>query len=212
LGLTLSKEVGGIISNAVSLILNFFVMAMTLFYLLRDGEKFSKFLIDLSPLKTREELNLYKTFHDAGKAIFVGNFVAAMVQGLLGGIGFAIFGIPSPVLWGAVMGFLALIPFLGPYIIFLPAGVYLFATGSLTMGIIFLIYNIFIVSTIDNFIKPILIGDKISIHPLLVLLTILGGIEAFGLMGIIYGPLIAAMFLAILKVYLKHEKVMERIS
>jgi len=204
LGLTISKEIGGLLSNAVNLALNFFVMIVTIFYLLRDGEKLTNFLIALSPLKTSDELSLYHTFREAGKAVFFGNFISSGVQGLLGGIGFLIFGIGSPVLWGTVMAFLALIPFLGPYLIFIPAAIYLFVTGTTTTAILFLLYNILIVSTVDNLIKPKLISARIKIHPLLILLAILGGIKVFGLMGIIYGPLIAAVFLALLKVYLEH--------
>lgn len=207
LGFTISKEIGGLLSDAVNLGLHFFVMLVTIFYMLRDGKAFANFLIEFSPLKISDELHLYQTFKDAGKAVFYGNFIASMVQGLLGGIGFVIFGLSSPVLWGAVMGFLALIPFLGPYLIFIPAGIYLIASGKITMAIIFLIYNLLIVSSIDNLIKPKLIGDKIKIHPLLILIAILGGLKIFGLIGIIYGPLIFSIFLALLDVYLKSSKV-----
>lgn len=204
LGLVLSREIGGLLSDALRLALNFFIMLVTTFYLLRDGEKLANFLIKLSPLKTADELSLYHTFREAGKAVFFGNFISAIVQGLLGGLGFLIFGIGSPVLWGAVMAFLALIPFLGPYLIFIPAAIYLFATGGTFTAILFLLYNILIVSTVDNLIKPKLISERIKIHPLLILLAILGGIKVFGLLGIIYGPLIVAVFLALLKVYLNH--------
>jgi len=204
IGLTISREIGGLLSDALRLALNFFVMIVTTFYLLRDGEKLANFLIKLSPLKTSDELSLYHTFREAGKAVFFGNFISAIVQGLLGGLGFLIFGIGSPVLWGTVMAFLALIPFLGPYLIFLPAAIYLFISGDALTAILFLLYNILIVSTVDNLIKPKLISDRIKIHPFLILLSILGGIKVFGLLGIIYGPLIAAVFLALLKVYLEH--------
>ena len=205
LGATISSELGNLLSNALRLGLNFFVMLITVFYMLRDGKKFAEFLMDFSPLKSADELSLYGTFRDAGKAVFLGNFVSALVQGILGGIGFALFGLGSPVLWGTIMAFLALIPFRGPYLIFLPAAIYIFSTQSMAMTLGFLFYNILIVSSVDNLIKPKLIGEKIRVHPLLILVSILGGLKAFGLIGIIYGPLIVAIFLALLKVYLAHN-------
>ncbi len=210
LGLTISREIGSLLSNAALLILNFFIMFVSLFYFLRDGKRLADFLIVFSPLKTHEELDLYNTFKEAGRAIFYGNFISALVQGILGGIGFALFGLGSPVLWGAVMAFLALIPFLGAYIIFIPAALYLFFTDQTGTAIGFLLYNILIVSSVDNLIKPKLISQKIKVHPLLILLAILGGLKIFGLMGIIYGPLIVAIFLALLKVYLEHVKLEEQ--
>lgn len=209
LGLVISREIGNLLSNAARLVLNFFVMFVSLFYLLRDGRRLGEFLMSFSPLANHEEMDLYHTFKEAGRAIFYSNFVSAIVQGILGGIGFALFGLGSPVLWGAVMAFLALIPLLGAYIIFIPAALYLFFTGKTAIAIGFLLYNILIVSSVDNLIKPKLISQKIKIHPLLILLAILGGLKIFGLMGIVYGPLIIAIFLTLLKVYLEHVRLEE---
>jgi predicted PurR-regulated permease PerM len=205
LSLYISRQIGNIFSNVVNFLVGFFIMIMTIFYFLRDGEKIGKFLIDISPLGTEHEIHLYKAFRKVGGAIFVGNFVSGIIQGLLGGIGFAIFGIGSPVLWGVIMAFLALIPLLGPYLIFIPATAYLFITGTFPATIAFLLYNIIVVSGVDNLIKPKLIGDKINVHPLLILLSILGGLKFFGIMGIIYGPLIVAILLTLLHIYKKIE-------
>jgi predicted PurR-regulated permease PerM len=201
LGLYISRQVGNIFSNVAAFVLDFFVMLVTLFYFLRDGDRIGKLLIEVSPLKTADERHLYRTFQKVNGAIFFGTFVSALVQGVLGGLGFAFFGIGAPVLWGTIMGFLALFPILGPFIIFLPAAVYLYATGPLSATIIFLIYNILIVSGIDNLIKPKLIGDKVNIHPLLILISILGGLKVFGLMGLVYGPLIVAILITVIHLY-----------
>jgi predicted PurR-regulated permease PerM len=175
--------------------------------MLRDGKKFGEYLIKLSPMKTDKEIGLFETFRDTGKAVFYGNFISAVVQGILGGIGFAIFGIGSPIFWGAIMVFFSLIPLLGPFVIFIPASIYLFAIGDTTNAIIFLLYNILIVSSVDNIIKPRIISGKVDVHPLIMILAILGGLSAFGIMGIIYGPLIATLFLAVLKVYLEEPRI-----
>jgi predicted PurR-regulated permease PerM len=203
LSLYISGQIGNIFSNVVNFFLGFFIMMVTIFYFLRDGKRIGRFLVDVSPLKTSNEVHLYKTFRKVGGAIFFGNFISGLIQGALGALGFIIFGIGSPVLWGVVMGFLALIPLLGPYLIFIPAAVFLFITGTVPATIGFLLYNIIIVSGIDNLIKPKLIGDKIKIHPLLVLLSILGGLQVFGIMGIIYGPLIVAILTTVLHIYVE---------
>ncbi len=206
LGLTVSKEIGNFLSNALNVTINFFVMIIGLFYLLRDGRKFADFLLAASPLKTSDELDIYQTFIDTGKAVFYGTVISALAQGILGGIGFLFASLPSPILWGTLMGFLGLIPFLGPYIVFVPAAIYLFFSGQVVTAIIFLLYNIIIVSTVDNIIKPKIVGVKTHTHPFLVLIAILGGLKFFGLAGIIYGPLILSVFLALLRVYLETQK------
>jgi predicted PurR-regulated permease PerM len=206
LGLSISKEVGSLLSNALSLAINFFVMVIGLFYLLRDGRKFADFLLAISPLKTSDELDIYQTFIDTGKAVFYGTVLSALGQGILGGVGFFFAGLPSPILWGTLMGFLSLIPFLGAYIVFIPAAIYLFFSGHVVTAIIFLLYNILIVSTIDNIIKPKVVGAKMHIHTFPVLVAILGGLKFFGIAGLIYGPLILAVFLALLRVYLETQK------
>jgi predicted PurR-regulated permease PerM len=206
IALTVSNQIGGLLSNFGSLILAFFVMMVTMFYLLRDGHAFATFLIELSPLKTKDELGLWKTFEDTGRAVFYGNVASALAQGILGGLGFALFGLSSPTLWGAVMGFLGLIPLLGPYLVFLPAAAYLFVTGKIALGIGFLAWNLILVSTIDNVLKPEIISSKIKVHPFVVLVSILGGLKLFGIMGLIYGPLIASLFLTLLAVYEAHVR------
>lgn len=200
-GLYISSQLGNIFSNAVGLVLGFFVMSVTIFYFLRDGERIGNALMKVSPLKSIDEIHVYQRFKEVGRAIFYGNFISAAAQGFLGGIGFWLFGLTAPVLWGAVMGFLSLIPLLGPYVIFIPAALYLFFAKSLWVTIGFLAYNIILVSTIDNFVKPLVIGDKVRVHPLLVLLSILGGLKVFGVIGIVYGPLIVAILITFIHMY-----------
>jgi predicted PurR-regulated permease PerM len=201
IGLYISSQLGNLFSNALNLVLGFFIMAATIFYFLRDGELIGKAMMRLSPLKSVDELHVYRRFKEVSWAIFYGTFISAGAQGLLAGLGFWIFGLAAPVLWGVIMGFLSLIPLLGPYIIFIPAAIFLFFTKSLALTIGFLIYNIILVSSIDNVIKPLVIGDKVKIHPLLILLSILGGLKFFGIVGIVYGPLIIAILITLTHIY-----------
>jgi len=195
-----------IVSNGPKFVISFLILIMTTFYYLRDGEKLKEFFLKLSPLDNTDDLHLLARIKEVGRAIFYGNIVSALAQGFFGGLGFWIFGLGSPVLWGTIMAFLAIIPVLGPFIIFIPAGIYLLVSGNTLAGILFFVYNFIIVSSVDNLIRPFLIGGKVKIHPFLVLLSILGGLILFGIMGIIYGPLILVIFLTLTSLYLKNNQ------
>ena len=206
IGEFLTRQIGNVLSNAFTLTLDFFILILTLFYLLRDGRSLGTFLMELSPFNDRESLHLYRTFRETGRAVFYGNFISAISQGFLAGIGFFLFGLPSPILWGSVVAFLALIPLLGAYLVFIPATLYLFLIGETLPAVGFLLFNILLVSSIDNIIKPKLISAKTKIHPLFAVLVIFGGIQLFGILGIIYGPLIAATFLSLFHIYKERVK------
>lgn len=205
LGLFLYEEVGGVLSSVIRLLISFFIMLLTVFYLLRDGDKLGAFFLNLKLFRNSDGLHIFQVFKNTGKAIFFGTILAALAQGVLGGFGFFLFGLKSPVLWGAVISFLGLIPLLGAYVVFIPAAIFLFITAPVWQAILFLLYNIVIVSTVDNIIRPKVVGDKINIHPFLIFLAILGGLKLFGLLGIIYGPLIASIFLVLLEMYRDHH-------
>lgn len=206
LGTFLADQIRNILSNAINLVISFFVLMVTTFYLLRDGDILGNFLKRVSPLKERDNERFFVVFEETGRAVFFGNFVSAIAQGFLGGLGFLFAGLESPIFWGTIMAFIALIPLLGPYIISIPAAIYLFLAGRPGVAIAFLLYNLLVVSTVDNIIKPKLIGDKIRIHPLFILIIILGGIKIFGIVGVIYGPLIAAIFMSIISALEENAK------
>jgi len=130
-----------------------------------------------------------------------GGVVIALLQGILGGILFWIIGIPSPVFWGAIMAFLAIIPVVGAFIVYVPAGIILVLSGSVAKGIIVILVGSLVISQVDNVIRPYLISGRTSLHPLLLFFTILGGIALFGLLGLIIGPMIAAGFTILLQVF-----------
>ena len=195
------SQLNTIISNAFHFLISFFIMLVTIFFTLRDGTSFGQFLISLSPLETKEELRIFRIFQDVGRAVLYGNAVSGLTQGILGGIGFWLFGIPSPIFWGAIMAFLALIPMLGPYLIFLPAAIYIGATKGLGIVVMFLLYNMLVVSSVDNLIKSQFISGRVNVHPLLIFLSILGGLITFGILGILYGPLIIVIMITLINMY-----------
>lgn len=205
-GLFISQQLGAILSNVISLFIGLLIVFVVTFYLLRDGHRLAEFLMKVSPLKTEDELFIFQTFKDVSGALFFGNFLIALLQGVLGTIGFWIFGFESPVLWGLAIGILALIPMLGASVVYVPAAIYLLVINNPTIAILFLIYNIIYSAVSENILKPKLISERMKVHPLLVLLSILGGIKIFGILGIIYGPLIVTIFLSLLKIYLAAQK------
>lgn len=190
-----------IIANGTRAIFYFFLMIFTMYYFFKDGEELIHKLKRLMPLPS-DQVN--KAFHYLGEvtqATMYGGIVVALIQGLLGGILFALVGIPSAVFWGAIMAFLAFIPLVGAFIVYVPAGIVLILGGSFIKGIIVILVGSLVISQSENVIRPMLISGRTAIHPLLLFFSIMGGIYLFGLLGIVLGPLIAAIFLSFLNIF-----------
>lgn len=182
-------------------ILNFFIMLFIIFYLLKDGPIIVDKVTSLIPLEEEYKEHILKEIKEVTSAIIFGITITSLVQGIIGGLGFLIFGIESPIMWGFVMAISAMIPFIGPAFIWVPAGIIQIIYGNLFSGIGILAYGISVISTIDNIIKPKIIGSKAKIHPIIILMGIVGGIRMFGFIGIIIGPLILSLLLVTLRVY-----------
>ncbi|MFV9690409.1 MAG: AI-2E family transporter [Desulfobacteria bacterium] len=200
-GLFLYQQASSIASNILQVVINFLIMLMIIFFLFLDGKEFIDFLVDLSPLPAEQDRELLGKFHEMAGAILVGNGLAGVCQGILGGVAFALFGLSSPFLWGAIMAIMAFLPIVGISVVFAPAAVYLFLKGRITAGILLLIVYVVITIFIEYLLKPKLVGQKVKMHTLLVILSILGGLKVFGILGIIYGPLIVTAFLTLTKMY-----------
>lgn len=195
------NQTSWLVTNATRLVFYFVLMIFTMYYFFKDGELIVHKTKRLMPL-TANQINVtFRQLHDVIQATMYGGVVVALIQGLIGGILFAIMGIPSPIFWGAIMGFLSIIPFVGAFIIYIPAGLILIIGGSYIKGIIMIVIGSVVISQIDNILRPFLISGRTSIHPLLLFFTILGGIYLFGLLGIVLGPLIAAVFVTLLKIF-----------
>ena len=190
-----------LVTNGTKAVFYFCLMIFAMFYFFRDGERIMAKVRRLLPLTPTQIETAFKELRDVIQATIYGGVVIALLQGLLGGILFAIMGIPSPIFWGAVMAFLALIPLVGAFIVYLPAGVILILTGATAKGIIVILVGTFIISQTDNFVRPVLISGRTSLHPLLLFFTILGGIALFGLLGLVVGPMVAASFTILLRVF-----------
>jgi len=200
-GLFLYQQASTIASNVLSFLAYFFFMLMIIYFLLMDGRQLVSFLIDLSPLPTEQEEILISKFKDMTGAILVGNGLAGMIQGVLGGFLFYLFGLKSPFMWGVIMALLAFLPIVGIGVVFVPAVVYLILKGRIAAGIVFVVFYIVVTGGIEYLVKPKLVGRQVQMHTLMVFLSIMGGLKLFGILGIIYGPLIVTAFLTFADIY-----------
>ncbi len=200
-GLFLYEQARSITTNVLKFIVNFFFMLLIIFYLLIDSERLVSFIVKLSPLPEDQDQKLIQKFKDIATAILLGNGLGGLIQGILGGIVFALFGLKSPFLWGVIMVLLAFLPILGIGGVFVPAAILLFLQGRIGAGIFFLIFYIILSSSIEYFFKPRLVGQRVRMHSLIVFLSIIGGLKLFGILGIIYGPLVVTAFLTLAEIY-----------
>jgi predicted PurR-regulated permease PerM len=179
--------------SAFSFIVALGVMLYLTYFLLRDGEALAQRVATAAPLRASQRQALFDQFVIVIRATIKGSIVVAIVQGLIGGIVFWALGIPGALLWGVVMGAFSL----------LPAVIYLFATGSVWQGVVLVVCGALVIGSVDNVLRPILVGRDTRIPDYVVLISTLGGLELFGFSGIVIGPVIAALFIATWKIFTK---------
>lgn len=189
-----------ILGNVATLVSHFFIMIFVVFYVLRDGKEMIHQARLLSPLKTEQEDRIINGIHVVGGSVLLGTLATAAFQGLVGGIGLAIVGIPG-LFWGTVMGFSSLIPIVGTSLVWIPSAVYLILLGKMKYAVFLVAWNILLVGSIDNFLRPFLMGGEGRMSPFYVFLAIIGGVQYFGLVGILYGPLILSFAMIMLYIY-----------
>lgn len=189
-------------ANVMHFLFNFFLMIITIFFLLIDHEKLINFLLRLSPLPDDQERQLINKFKEIAGAVLVGNGICGLIQGVLGGLAFVFFDLGSPIIWGGVMLILAFLPIFGIGLVLIPAAFILLAQGHAGSAIFMLIFYASLSFSIEYALKPKLVGRKVKMHTLLVFLAIIGGLSVFGFLGIIYGPLIITGFLTMSEIYL----------
>lgn len=197
----LVSQTRNLLANGAQAVFYFVLMLFTMYYFFRDGAALIQRLRRLMPL-TPTQINVtFRQLQDIIQATMYGGIVVALIQGLLGGILFWAVGIPSAVFWAAVMAFLSIIPLVGAFVVFIPAAIILAITGAWIKGLIVLAVGTIVISQVDNILRPMLIAGKASMHPLLLFFSIMGGISLFGLLGVILGPIIAAIFVTLLKIF-----------
>jgi predicted PurR-regulated permease PerM len=190
----LAARAGTILQNAAGLVFQLFVMLFGLFYFLRDGGRIVDMIRQLLPFEPARRDRMISQTHELVVATVGSTFSVAIVQGALTGLTLALLGFQSPVLWGVLTAFTSLLPAVGSALVWGPAAIYLFATGDIVRGIIMVAVGVGVIGMADNILRPLLLSGRTTMHGLLVFVSLLGGMAAFGFIGLVVGPVaIAAM-------------------
>jgi predicted PurR-regulated permease PerM len=189
------------LTGLLSLLLDFGLFVMMLFFLLRDGEQLRESLRGISPLTRGQETEMLQHLTRTVKGVLLSMVVVPLVQGAIAFPAFWALGVPKPHLWSLMVVFAAVIPVLGSPLAWVPVALYLFFSVSATKGVILFIYGALVISGIDNVIKPMILKNAAQIHALLAFLSILGGVYAFGPKGLVAGPVVLSLVLSAYRIY-----------
>ena len=198
-GLLMKWSTGALVV-ITSALWKFFLMLFALFYFYKEGSGFLRWLMHLTPLPGSLEREIFEKFSEVSESAFYGTFLTALAQGVLGGIGFLIAGLP-PLVWGVAMAFFSLIPMVGTVVVWGPAAVILFLTDHVVAGIFLVIWGVVVVGMSDNVLRPLLMRGRSQLHPALIFFSLIGGISAFGPLGILLGPLAIVLVISMLRAY-----------
>ena len=197
----IGERVSAIFKNLALFGLHVLFVMVALFFFFRDGSRYAHFLVGLLPLERPYQERVVGAFSKTVTAVVRGMFVTAFVQGVLAGAGFSMAGAPVPILLGLLTSITSFIPFLGAASVWLPASVYLIIQEEFLRGIGLGLYGFLIISTVDNLIKPLIIGESIKVPVFILFFTILGGLKVYGVIGIFLGPIILSLGMAFLTIY-----------
>ena len=195
-----------LVGNIVSSIIKAFFVIFTMYYLFRDSDKILARLPDAFPLRREQSEAIILRIQQVVSASVYGVVSIAVIQGILGGLMFWILGIPSPLLWAVLMAFVCMIPVAGSFLVWLPLSIYLMIGGYWTRAVVLVVWGALVISTIDNFLRPKLVGGQTRLHELLVFFSVLGGLSVFGLLGIVLGPVVLAITLGLLQTFQKQQE------
>lgn len=200
-GVFLAASLAKLSEGAVLFFLNLFVMLYAMFFFLMSGPSLVEKILSYAPLSPKDKDKMIMVGLSVSRATVKGTLIIGMIQGALGGIGFAVAGIGSAVFWGAVMAVLSVLPGIGATLVWAPAVVYLLISGKMVAALGLLAWSAGVVGSVDNFLRPILVGRDSQMPDLLILLSTLGGLALFGASGLVLGPVLAALFLTVLAIY-----------
>ena len=197
----ITQNISGVFTGVVETIATLFLSLIAFYYFLKDGKKFIQNLIEISPLPNAYDQEIFNKLGSAVNSIVKGTVAIVLLQGILTSIGFITFGVPNPALWGIVAAIAALIPGIGTSLVNGPGVAYLLLTGNMPAAIGLLIWAVIAVGTVDNIIRPKIVERDTHIHPFLILISVLGGLKFFGIMGFLLGPIVLSLLFALGEVY-----------
>jgi predicted PurR-regulated permease PerM len=187
--------VGGAVGAVVQMVL----VVFTMFYLFRDGDRIRIAIYDMTPLRIGQTHEITMRTRDVIAATIYGVLVISAIQGTLGTFIFWALGLPSPLLWGVVMFMLSMIPMAGAFLVWVPAAIYLALSGTYVKALVLVVWGIIVIGSIDNFLSPRLVGQRARLHELLIFFSVLGGLQVFGILGLVLGPVVVAITLALVE-------------
>lgn len=203
---TIAGQTLGFVGGVLGAVVQIFFIIFTMYYLFRDGDRIVRALPNVMPLeKSQSEEILARTSEVIAASVY-GVLVIAVIQGALGGLAFWLLGLPSPLVWAVVMTFLSMIPMAGSFVVWVPAAIYLALTGHWTKAILLAVWGSLVIGTVDNFLRPKLVGERTKLHELLIFFSVLGGLSVFGVLGIVLGPVVVAVTLALLDVFRRIDR------
>jgi predicted PurR-regulated permease PerM len=197
----LAARVGGLLADIVVLLFQLFVTLFALFFFLRDADTIMQEVRRSVPFEDLRRERMIRQIRDLVYASVAAGLVIASLQGLAGGVVFALLGLGAPVFWGVMMGFLALLPFVGTWVVWVPAAIWLMATGQVAKGLVLAVLGVTIVGSIDNFLRPAILSGRARMNGLLMFISLLGGVSVFGLLGLVLGPVVTAIVSGLFEAY-----------
>ena len=201
-----------IIGSIADVLIGIIIMFFVLFYLFKDGEKIYHTIVDVLPLQKSHKHVLFGEMELVTNAVIYGQLIIAIIQGVLGGLAFAIFGLPSPVFWGFIMAIISFLPLVGTPMIYIPAGILQLLQQHYVAGIGLIIWGIVVNANVDSVFRPLIISDKSRLNAALILIGVIGGLKAFGFMGFVLGPLVLGLLIALLQVFKQDFKPSEELE
>lgn len=197
----LVAQAANVLSSISNFFVNVFILLFSMYYFFKDGVIIVDKIKAASPLPSLYESELFERIAAMSKAIIMGVFLTAILQGIVGAVGFIFAGISNPIFWGTAMAFFSLVPLFGTAVIWVPAGIILLIMGQVGSAIFIFIWGAVVIGLVDNFARPYLIGGKANTYPLLTFFVIMGGIWTMGLQGVIIGPLILMFLMSFFHIY-----------
>ncbi len=197
----LAGQIGGVLKNTLIFAVDIMIMVIALFFFFRDGETYYTAVIDLLPFTGKQKEAMAQKFSNTFSAVINGVFLVALLQGAMTGIGFFLFRVPFAIFWGFLAAVLALLPIGGAALVWIPGALYLYLAGSTLQGILLGAWGLVLVSLPDNFLKPLIIGKKAKIPTFVLFIALLGGLKAYGVLGILFGPVVVTLLTAFVQIY-----------
>jgi predicted PurR-regulated permease PerM len=196
---TLVSSSGAVVLGAVGTLVSFLLMLFVLFFVLRDGPALANKIVALLPIEPRRRTRLWQHLQDVTRAVFMGIGLTALAQGFLVGLGYWIAGLPSPLVFGVIATLFALIPLVGTSIVWGLGAVYLASQGSFGHAIFLVIWGALVVGTADNVLRPLLISGRTDVPTVAVFVGVVGGLSAFGFIGLFLGPIVLGLLIALFR-------------